>query len=558
MKILNLKIFSPNKEVIRDIDFNENGISIILGDVLAPENKKKTSNSLGKSMLLKFIDYVYGANNDNKIIGKILENYVLVATVKFKEKKYLVERKLDSSQNIKIDTNLYTLDEYKNFFEIDRNLFHKQIVLKPRQGLISYNANPEKNDIVSFIKLLGLKNLLDKTEKIYNSQDKIKELKKTKKQMSGFLNENEKIDEKIFILNKEIEELEKNIIVISEKIKKLQTSEIKENIIEEYQIKNKEFKEKKEFIFSEELEIKRMEKFLKEYENIDVPSKIILSLYNKAKIEIPELIKRKVEEVENFHKNVYSDRKNILKNRMNSLLLSKNEKKEELKHLKEELDYLGNIISENKIYKENINLYEKYTLALNEKKYQQGQFSQIENVINEISLEDNNLIIYFRDLKQFLSQEENKEKIEKVRNFIYYFTQNIYDYKEKTSSYFDFEVRNKNQVTRPFKLDIKIDYDGGEGVNQVKKVMIDILLLKFNTLLNFFFQDSSVYEGVDPRQVGNILKEIHSISSLLNKQAIISINKYQIMQDEESLDFLEKYKIISFSEDEKLLKFNFK
>ena len=69
MKILNLKILNPLDEVIRNIDFEENGISFIYGDIQEPTNKKATINSLGKTLLLKFLDYILGAKEDVKSIS---------------------------------------------------------------------------------------------------------------------------------------------------------------------------------------------------------------------------------------------------------------------------------------------------------------------------------------------------------------------------------------------------------------------------------------------------------------------------------------------------------
>ena len=62
MKILNLKIVSPDNEIIRDITFNYNGISFIYGNIQLPEDPTSTINSLGKTLLLKMIDFIYGAN----------------------------------------------------------------------------------------------------------------------------------------------------------------------------------------------------------------------------------------------------------------------------------------------------------------------------------------------------------------------------------------------------------------------------------------------------------------------------------------------------------------
>ena len=74
MKILNLKIVSPANEIIRDVDFNYNGISFIYGNIQMPEDKTSTINSLGKTLFLKMIDFIFGANNDKEIMKKEL-NY---------------------------------------------------------------------------------------------------------------------------------------------------------------------------------------------------------------------------------------------------------------------------------------------------------------------------------------------------------------------------------------------------------------------------------------------------------------------------------------------------
>ena len=98
--------------------------------------------------------------------------------------------------------------------------------------------------------------------------------------------------------------------------------------------------------------------------------------------------------------------------------------------------------------------------------------------------------------------------------------------------------------------------DDGEGVNEVKKNMIDLLVFKYNQELDFLIHDSACYNGIDPRQVVGLLKEIEKTAQEKGKQAIIAINKYQI----ENIGFLEhisKNSSVVLDENETLLKFNY-
>ena len=203
-----------------------------------PDDKSKTSNSLGKSLLLKFIDYILGANNDDKIVPKVLNGYKLIALVEFKNIEYEVIRILGDTKRILINEEAYELTEYKKFFKIDRTLFRNQIILTTRKNLInSYSTNPNKEEMISFLKLIGINPvIIEDTDKIYSIQDEIKNLKNSKKEFLVILDELEekKIKEQVFYLEKEIKKLEDSLKEIDNKIKNIQITDIKKDIIEEY------------------------------------------------------------------------------------------------------------------------------------------------------------------------------------------------------------------------------------------------------------------------------------------------------------------------------------
>lgn len=86
---------------------------------------------------------------------------------------------------------------------------------------------------------------------------------------------------------------------------------------------------------------------------------------------------------------------------------------------------------------------------------------------------------------------------------------------------------------------------------------MDYLLFKYNSYMDLLVQDSSCYNGIDPRQVSSMIKEVGKIAQKTNKQAIISINKYQLGEYEDAINFVKAESAIILSEKDKLFKFDF-
>ncbi len=555
MKILKLVIKNPHKEIIRDIDFSETGISFIYGDIQEPTNKKATINSLGKTLLLKYIDYIYGANEDKKVVGEVLAGYILDAVVLFENKKYDVRRILGESQKILIEGKVYNLTEYKHFFKIKRSLYSKQLIVNKKSTEISYNTRPDKLDVTTCLRLLNLLKLVDDIESIYDSQDRIKALKEQKKEVVSFYGnwDVNKIDEEIFYVDKEVERLREELEKISVKIKKIEVSDLQQNVIEEYADKGKKLKELKREYEKRRTECERLEEFIQNSKKNDLTSEHLLLIYEKAKQEVPEMVKKELKEVEAFHNKVYKEREAFLGEKRNQLLEEMDGIDIELKELAERVDTIGRIISTNEVYQESIELYSKYNSDLQELVYKQGKLSQIKNVDNAIDEEKNSLADSFNNASQIRKTYE--ELVLKYRNFVFSLIKSIYD--KEVNSFFDIKVRQFHSTTRPVSFEFSIKGDTGEGVSEVKKNLMDYLICRYNTAVNVMLQDSACYNGIDPRQVAGMLIELGKIAEETNKQVIVAVNKYQVTGYDEVIKYIIDNHAVILSENDKLMKFDF-
>lgn len=555
MKILKFKIKDKSGEIIRDIEFVRVGISFIYGDIQDPKNLGATINSLGKTLLIKCIDYIYGANEDSKIIKEDIHGYILEAVIEYENKEYIIKRILGTSEEILINDKPYSLTEYKEFFNIKRSVYGKQIIVNKKVSEISYRANPNKDDYVNFLNLLGLNDIIKSIEEIYNSQDTIKSYKKNKLELINFYGDFDlsQIDEEIYFVDKEVKRLTDQLDVISKKIKTIEISEMQNNIVEEYANKSAKLKKTKSEYENAKLECSRLIEFIANSNKVDISSEHILAIYEKTKQEVPELVKRKIQEVEAFHKKVFDERKEFLNSKKGTIEKHIGKLEVEIENLSTEIDKLGKIISLNQVYQESIELYEKYNSDLQELKYKEGKLSQVKNIDDNINTEDSNLTINFDDASKDLAKY--KELIEEYRDFIYNITKSIYD--EDVNSYFDINIKKKHQKTRPVSLEINLKGDTGEGVNEVKKNLMDYLLFRYNNYMEILIQDSSCYNGIDPRQVSNMLTEVSNIAKTTNKQAIIAINKYQLGEYEDVIELVKANSSIILSEKDKLFGFDF-
>lgn len=552
MKILNLKILNNKNEELRSIDFNENGISYILGNVEKPKNKTKTSNSIGKTLLLKFIDYIYGSNEfSDKTLLNNLDHFRIKAKVKYNNKYYNVMR-IVNEKNIFINNESYKLSDFRIFFNIERSLYEKQIILQTRQNIISILPHATEKDYKSVLTLLNLTEICKSVVEIYKIQEQITSNKSKCSDYISVLKLNEKeVESSLFINSKNIEKLNNKIDSIKEEIKQLKLTKENLNLQSEYCELNNKLKLLKYHCDSLENEKDSLIKYIDDTENSTLTSTDVEKLYKIAKIEIPDLVKRQLKDVDEFYKQIYVEHIEKSKFRISEIDNDLKNMNLEISSLVTRLDELSNILSTNDIYNNALEILNSYNLKLQEETFKKGQLEQLSLLKKEqISLNQK-----ISNLKQKLTEQYEKanELINKYKNFVYDVINEIY---EKTiNAIFYIEINDNKYNKSPINIDMTISGDLGEGITEVKKNVMDYLLFKFNNLINILMQDSCCYNGIDPRQVTSLLNHLDKIAMESNKQAIISINKYQI-DDLFVKEIINKAKI-TLSEDDKLLKFDF-
>lgn len=552
MKILKLTILDQNSKEIRKIDFYKNDISFVYGNVLKPRSKLETINSIGKTLTLKMIDYVFGCNTDNNLCKKGFGKYKILATVFYNEREFFVERSLDG-EIINVDGESKKISEYRDMFSIDRNELSKQIILYNKGSLIGFNKNPDKNDYYTYISMLGLEDLSNEIKSYYLIREEINNLEKTKENLLEILKIDAKaIEEEIYINEKNIEELKTKMKQLNKDVDKIQVSKEECELQNEYELISEKIKKNQSAISMLSIELRNLNEYILEVNNNQSLSiNEIKKIYEKAYYEVPQMVIKKIEEVECFFCEVIQNRVDTIMKRIKVIESSIEEKEKEKSKLISKMDNIGKILATNEAYKKSIKVLNEYNTIFSEEKFKQGKLFQAKKIIDQLSVASKKQREQYNKIKAKI--DESKERLKIYKDYVYDIVKSIYN--DSVYAYFNISNGAFRKNSKAVEIDLKIQGEGGEGVTEVKKNIIDILLFKYCSKYSILVLDSSCFNGIDTRQIQGLINCIADICTTLNKQAIIAINKYQLTEEIEKKVL--KNKVIELSENDKLFKIDF-
>ena len=549
MKILQLKIIDDRGTEIRNIEFYEKGMTMIYGKIVKPKNDKKTSNSIGKTLLFKFISYILGRKEEKKDYPQEIIGWKLEANILYNGDIYVIDKILGFNE-YKVNGEKYSYNKYIEFFKIERGINSKQIFLEKRNNIISsINKSPTKDDVKNFLTLLKLNELIDIFVQTKTEQEKLKSYNEYNK---FFKDDIKTLEKKQFVLLQKKTKLEQELQGIKNKIDHLNISEDSMKLIKIHSEKNSNLKEKKILLEKNQIRINRLNELIEECNKSDISCKDIISLYNQAQIVIPESTKRTLNEVQQFYDDMFKDKKEIYEKELKQLETKNNNLQEEIKSLSKEVDNLSSKISDNDIFKEAMNLYEIKNTELTENQEEYGRVSGvIDDLSNKKKIEDSIKEKYII-LEQKL--EIYKELINVYRTYVFNLVNEIYE--DDQEAYFDIEIPSDRRVnSMPIRVTLNLKGDKGEGISAVKNIVIDLLILYYNNLVEYLIQDSSCFEGIDKRQVSTLIIKANEIATEKNKQYIVSVNEYHLQKDNEQLmNLVEEKTKLELSEESLLLK----
>lgn len=256
----------------------------------------------------------------------------------------------------------------------------------------------------------------------------------------------------------------------------------------------------------------------------------LLRIYEEAQVIFPEAVRRRVEDVQEFHRQVVRNRQSFLAAEIERLQRAVDERREQIEEESLRRATLMQILESHGALEEYNRLQQRHLGNL-------GELGALDSQINDIrSLEQrtNRYKIQRAQLQERMRTDYDERAVQR-RNAIAIFNSNsemIYD----VQGALIIDVGDTG-----FRFEVIIKRDGSSGIGNMKVFCYDLTLAelwsKKQKSPGFLVHDSIIFDGVDERQVANALELAAHTSQDQGFQYICTLNSDHIPRGQFSPDF---------------------
>jgi uncharacterized protein YydD (DUF2326 family) len=567
MFLKSLEIINTRKnEIIRDIPFIR-GLNLIIDETPETVDLKNTSNNIGKTTVIRLIDFCLGSdpkniyqdpefkNRSNEEVKNFLEDQevLIVLTLELDNKEIVIERNFQSRSKKILKINGETIQSQNFDFELKKQIFDFTATKPTFKQIKAKNIRDDAERLSYTVKVLGSFGKDAEYEALYlfwlgvqyESADRKRELL-----------ENQKLEQKLYdriIVDGNESKLNQFIEILNRQIKELELKKDTFNINESYKEDLKQLNKIKVDLNAKNTLISRLslrkelieesqQSLEKEKTNINV--KELEQLYIRANTLIPNL-QKSFEDTVQFHNQMIEEKINYITQELPELATKIRKLDTEINNLltaeKEFSDKLrkAGAIEELQVIIDELNqLYEnrgKYTEQLSKLEYSTQKLSIIEKELKTIDDNIENL------------DANIQEKVRLFNNHFADISQKLYGETFALSASFEKQKKTNNKF---YKLSVdSLNARAGTGKKKGEILAFDLAYIKFADkqnikCLHFVLHDQM--ETVDNNQIITFLQEV----SNANCQLITPVLRDKMPKELQTGD----YEILSLSHDQKLFK----
>ncbi len=523
-----IKLYS-NKSTFKDIIFNPSGLSIIYAEKTSMD-RQSTFNGTGKTLSIELVDFCLGSDYKEKF--KLLLDWEFFLDFEVDDKVYTVKRNTFEEKMVYLNNEPLNLTKYRKFlFDICTN-YHEKIKGITFRNILSkflkYSESQYIDPIMTSEKfmhqaiyrdsfLLGLDsklclNKINNREMINKKEEAIREIKRTEIYNTYSFEKNKDLKLKIQNLKSDIKELDN----------KLNNFKIAEDYTEIQERYNELIKTKNSYQNELYLYKKRLNSIKESLDiNADIEYSTIINFYEQMKLEIPDMVKKNIEQVSNFHNS-------LIKNRQLRLSESKCDIEKQIGLIDENIKTCDKKINDYYIKLSVTTSFSEYSSMQKKLREKESELLNLENIHSIIDESEKEITKITSDM--LLDDIKTDEYLHEKSEYIEFISSKYMDFAKKiyNNSVAGLDITNDKGLKNKIRYNIvpSIECDKSGGIGFVKMYLYDLLLLTLqkNHNIEFLFNDQRIFGEVDPRQVVNLIKLLIAVNIEGDFQFIFTIN----------------------------------
>lgn len=564
MFLKQLTIQSETK-IIRTISFRK-GMNLII-DETPTDDKKKSGNNVGKTTVLRLIDYCLGGDGknvyqdsefkgtSNQTVKSFLQENNIIIILDLKKDLEIVDSPeiqirrnfLSHSKKIQeINSESYNSTEFLK--ELQKFIFSTEQEKPTFRQIISKNIRYEKNRLTNTVKVLHATTTWQEYEALYlfwlgidTDNSSKKQLLLTQKKVEENLQKRlrkdttlSQINQSLIVVNKTIQELEKkkNDLNVNEDYSEdLEKLNLVKSEINKATTKLSRLELRKDLILESKRDL--------ESDSAKVNAKQIANLYKQAEALVPNLQKT-FEETVTFHNRMIDEKISYITKELPEL-------DADLHFLRRKLD---NLLSQerqltNALKKTNtIDDLQAIITDLNTTYERKGSLEEQKRLWESSS---DNLRIIKKEIQEIDKNILSKDELIQARIATF----NSFFSEISNRLYGEQFVLSADRNERGYELNVSsISGNLGTGKKKGQIAAFDLAYIQFADFFNITCLHFILHDQIETVHGNQILSLITEIVSEVNCQYVISVLRDKLP---ENID-LERYQILSLSQSDKLFR----
>lgn len=535
MRLIELR---ANKDSFRTVKFNRKGLTLVVGKKTNPNDKDRehSTNGVGKSLLLYLINFCL-ASSTNDQLKENLPGWEFTLVFNIKGTDHTASRATDDQESIVFDGTSMKLEEVrtalgKSVFELpDQPIkfltFRSLIGLFLRQGKPAYityskawNNETAYSQQLRNCYLLGIdEQLVDKKRELKEEKDRIKSIRSQFKNDS-LLREYFQGERDAGL---ELKDLEEEIENLESEAKDFRVAKNYEEISVKADETRRRWRMSRNELHSLKSSLKQISSSLSLQPEVSLDE--VKNVYEAAKIELPNSVVRKMEEVARFHEDLITSRSTRLTKEKHRIERRISELELEIKGLDSAKDEYYQFLGTHGALQE----YETLLNTLADRRKLASKLSD------------------FQDLKKDCDGRWQRNKLEMSKETVRAteYLASSSDFRDKINERYRLMARriwprrtcgllienNDGDNKIRFSIDARIQGDASDGTGETKIFCFDmtVLLGGQNHDLKFLMHDNRLYPGIDHRQRAELFRIAHEFTRERDCQYIATINEENLL-----------------------------